>query len=165
MANNTYQTIWNPILNALPKAERGPYKLLNIAQPERQKVGTNSFRILNVYSITAPLATKPWITTPSNTSTFVYFTDTANPDNFYSLSVQNNALTLTFMPGQTGPVIPFIFQDTATGLIWQVTVQNGVLMVTQTTGSGIASYNFVDEVTSLTVVCSVQNGSLTLTTT
>lgn len=50
MANNTYQTVWNATLNALPKSQRKDYKLQNIAAPERQKKGTNSYRPYNQYT-------------------------------------------------------------------------------------------------------------------
>lgn len=63
MANNTYQTVWNPTLNDLPKDERGYYKLSQIASPERKKVGTNSFRPLNVVANTvSPSTGHPWTT-------------------------------------------------------------------------------------------------------
>jgi hypothetical protein len=61
--NNTYKTVWNPILNALPQDQRGYFKLSQIASPERQKLGTNSFRPLNVVGNThSPLTGHPWIT-------------------------------------------------------------------------------------------------------
>jgi hypothetical protein len=62
MSNNTYQTVWNATLNALPKSQRGAYKCQNIAQVERQKVGTNSYRVNNVWD------GKGW-TTSTSTST------------------------------------------------------------------------------------------------
>jgi hypothetical protein len=47
--NNTYKDggVWNAALNALPKSQRKLYKLTQIAEVERKKVGTPSFRILN----------------------------------------------------------------------------------------------------------------------
>ncbi|VVC05063.1 Uncharacterised protein [uncultured archaeon] len=63
MANNTYQTVWNPTLNTLPQNERGYYKLSQIAAPERQKIGTNSYRPLNVVANTvSPTVGHPWTT-------------------------------------------------------------------------------------------------------
>lgn len=61
--NNTYMTIWNATLNALPKNQRGAYKCQNIAQLNRQKIGTNMYRILNVYTGSkAPVSGRPWTT-------------------------------------------------------------------------------------------------------
>jgi hypothetical protein len=61
--NNTYKTSWNANLNALPQDQRGYYKLSVIAGVERQKVGTNSFRPLNVVGNTvSPQTGQPWQT-------------------------------------------------------------------------------------------------------
>lgn len=54
---------WNAILNAMPKNQRRLFKLMYIASPERQKVGTPSYRILNVYAgTTSPVKGHPWTT-------------------------------------------------------------------------------------------------------
>jgi hypothetical protein len=54
---------WNAILNAMPKNQRRLLKLMYIAAPERQKVGTPSYRILNVYAgTTSPVKGHPWTT-------------------------------------------------------------------------------------------------------
>ncbi len=63
MPNNTYQTVWNPTLNALPQDERGYFKLANIAAPNRQSVGEPYFRVLNVVANThSPSTGHPWQT-------------------------------------------------------------------------------------------------------
>ena len=65
MSNNTYNDggKWNKALNALPKDQRGYYKLSVIAAVERQKMGTNSFRPLNVVANThSPQTGHPWQT-------------------------------------------------------------------------------------------------------
>jgi len=64
MPNNTYQTVWNANLNALPQNERGYYKLSQIAAPNRQSVGEPYFRVLNVIGNTvSPNTGHPWQTT------------------------------------------------------------------------------------------------------
>jgi hypothetical protein len=63
MPNNTYQTVWNPTLNALPQDERGYYKLSVIAAPNRQSVGEPYFRVLNVVANSvSPSTGHPWTT-------------------------------------------------------------------------------------------------------
>jgi hypothetical protein len=65
-SNNSFFKIgtnWNAILNQLPKRQRGEFKLIHIAQPERQKAGTNSYRKLNIYAETvSPVNSHPWST-------------------------------------------------------------------------------------------------------
>lgn len=72
MSNNTYNnTSWNAILNALPKNQRKDYKLSHIAGPERQKVGTNSYRPYNQYSSPgthSPTVGHPWTKDPKYVS-------------------------------------------------------------------------------------------------
>jgi hypothetical protein len=63
MPNNTYKTVWNPTLNALPQDERGYYKLSQIAAPNRQSVGQPYFRVLNQVANThSPSTGHPWST-------------------------------------------------------------------------------------------------------
>lgn len=54
---------WNSILNSFPQSQRKFVKLLWIAEQERQKVGTPSYRILNVFANTvSPTQGHPWTT-------------------------------------------------------------------------------------------------------
>ena len=54
---------WNSVLNSLPKSQRKAFKCIHIAQPERQKTGTPSYRPLNVYDgAVSPVAGHPWTT-------------------------------------------------------------------------------------------------------
>ena len=63
MPNNTYKTVWNPTLNALPQNQRGYYKLSHIAAPNRQSVGQPYYRVLNVVAnTTSPSVGNPWTT-------------------------------------------------------------------------------------------------------
>lgn len=63
MSNNTYKTVWNPTLNALPQDERGYYKLSVIAGPNRRSTGEPYFRPLNVVANTvSPQTGQPWQT-------------------------------------------------------------------------------------------------------
>ena len=65
MSNNTYKTVWNANLNALPQDQRGYYKLSMIAEVERKKLIpiTNSYRPLNIVANTAsPWCGCPWKT-------------------------------------------------------------------------------------------------------
>jgi hypothetical protein len=126
MANNTYQTSWNTILNALTKADRGAYKCTYIAQVERSKVGTNSYRVLHTYTgSVSPVQGHPWSTsatiyfsgnstlspTPDGTTTIFTIPNSAvvdgsliisynglvlNPDKDYTISDQT--ITMSFAP-------------------------------------------------------------------
>jgi len=61
--NNTYKTVWNSTLNALPQNQRGYYKLSIIAGPNRQVAGEPYFRPLNVVANTvSPQTGQPWQT-------------------------------------------------------------------------------------------------------
>jgi hypothetical protein len=52
---------WNSILNSLPQSSRKAFKCLYIASPERQAVGTNGYRILNIFANTvSPTIGHPW---------------------------------------------------------------------------------------------------------
>lgn len=54
---------WNAILNSMPQNERGPFKEIWIAQPERQDQNTAGFRPLNVWANThSPQTGQPWQT-------------------------------------------------------------------------------------------------------
>jgi len=67
-------TNWNAILNLLPRSSRGAFKCLNIAQPERSKVGTNSYRVNHTYyGSVSPLQGRPWVSDSSN----IYFAGNA----------------------------------------------------------------------------------------
>jgi hypothetical protein len=62
-SNNTYKTVWNSTLNALPQNERGYYKLSVIAAPNRQVSSEPFFRPLNVVANTvSPQTGHPWRT-------------------------------------------------------------------------------------------------------
>lgn len=69
MANTVYDNSlvpdgysnWNAYLNSFPKIERGAIKCDEIAEPERKKTGTNSYRINNNYVGTvSPVISRPW---------------------------------------------------------------------------------------------------------
>ena len=52
---------WNAILNAVPKAQRRNLKEIWIAQQERKKVGTPSYRVLhNFIDTKSPVVGHPW---------------------------------------------------------------------------------------------------------
>ena len=69
--NNTYNDggLWNRLLNSLPKDQRRDYKEKNIAQVNRQYIGTPMFRILNIYANThSPVNGHPWIESAVSTA-------------------------------------------------------------------------------------------------
>ena len=105
-------TNWNSILNALPKASRKAFKCIYIAQVERRKVGTNSYRILNTFSNTvSPVSGHPWSTTvtinyignaslsPAPNGTNKIFTITNSTVSTGSLLISINGIIQT--PGAT----------------------------------------------------------------
>ncbi len=54
-------TNWNSILNSMPKSLRRAWKNIFISQPEREKIGTNSYRELNFYTGSkSPILGRPW---------------------------------------------------------------------------------------------------------
>lgn len=64
----SYQQSFNATLDALPKADRRAYKLENIAEVDRQQVGTNSYRPYNQFTdpgTTSPTVGRPWNLDPS----------------------------------------------------------------------------------------------------
>lgn len=66
IANGSYFGLginWNSILNSVPQSQRKSLKEIWIAQQERQKVGTPSYRNLNVYiGSVSPAVGHPWTT-------------------------------------------------------------------------------------------------------
>ena len=80
MANTVYDNSlvpdgysnWNAYLNSFPKSERGAIKCDEIAEPERKKVGTNSFRVNNNYVGTvSPVTGRPWTTSTLENINFI----------------------------------------------------------------------------------------------
>lgn len=172
--NNCYQNCtieggsnWNQILNALPKNQRKAFKCSMIAQPMRQASGTPMFRPLNIFSDTvSPIIGHPWSasgTTP-NTEFDAYFQDGANPNNYYSVSVVNGAITLTFVPGNLGITEPVLLTDTVTSTTWQIVVENATINLAVGSGIAIDSYEFLDIETGAAYFLTVQNGAVTLST-
>lgn len=92
MPNNTYQTVWNPTLNALPQNERGYYKLSKIAAPNRQSVGEPYYRVLNqVANTVSPSTGHPW-TTANITAGTIQFSGQEIPAGIKNGSNQNFTL-------------------------------------------------------------------------
>jgi hypothetical protein len=118
MANNTYQNQWNPatnwnvILNALPKNERRLYKLVHIAQVERQKVGTPSYRRLNYYIGTvSPVIGHPWGTAP--------IVPTTMETEITELSVTSSAPgNFQIAHGLTDTITAIFIKPVSSGEIW-----------------------------------------------
>jgi len=80
MANTVYDNSlvpvgysnWNAYLNSFPKIERGAIKCDEIAEPERKKLGTNSYRVNNNYVGTvAPVTARPWTTSTLENINFI----------------------------------------------------------------------------------------------
>jgi hypothetical protein len=105
-------TNWNAILNSLPKSQRRLFKLIHIAQPERQKIGTPSYRILNVYIGTvSPTQGHPWAMSGDIEP---ILNSTITPLNI-SLSTSGNT-TVAHGLGKTPSAV--IIQMTSAGEIW-----------------------------------------------
>lgn len=167
MANNNYRNClepggsnWNDILDALPKNQRGPYKLQYIAQIERQKIGTPSFRILDVYDSTLPQG-RPWIE-GGNTQYGIFLAGSGSK--VYALTIKNRAVTISLITLNVGTPVPFLLQDTVTAAIWELTIVNNALKLTVSTGVAPTSQEITDVYTNSIYYLLVKNGGLTLST-
>ena len=119
MANNTYNDggFWNRILNSLPKKERPYFKLSQVAQVERSKVGTSSYRVLNYYAGTdSPTQGHPW-STANNASQLEESILLATITN---LNITNGSNVGNFTVAHGLGMIPnsAVIQMTAGGFIW-----------------------------------------------
>lgn len=161
--NNTFNntelgTNWNSILNALPKNQRGLYKLTHIAEPERQKVGTPSFRILNVYAGThSPTVGHPWAV--PQTSVGLIDATSLIP---YTITVTQGSLMVT-QAGATGAGL-LVFKDIMTGNLFSISISSATMLLNSYTGPipSIASLVLVDTVTNKFYNLYVSNGTLNI---
>lgn len=147
MSNNTYKTIWNPILNALPQNQRGAYKCANIAQVERQKVGTPSYRILNVYVGTvSPVVGHPWTTSGEINASYA-FQDSLT-STIYTLTITNGALTVTQTGSSSSGLL--VFSDIVTNSLYSISISGVSMVINSYVGvvSPISALILVDTVTS-----------------
>jgi len=63
--SNSYEVVWNATINALPKADRRDFKLIEICQLNRQDRVHGGYRILNVFVDSySPVVGHPWTTSP-----------------------------------------------------------------------------------------------------
>lgn len=57
---------WNAYLKDVPKDQRGLVKCDEIAEPARQSIGTNSYRVLNHFvGSKSPTVGRPWSASPA----------------------------------------------------------------------------------------------------
>lgn len=160
--NNTYNDggKWNKALNALPQNQRGAYKCANIAQVERQKIGTPSYRILNVYINThSPVVGHPWQV--SNSS--YIFTDSSS-GSIYTLTVSNGSFIIT--PVTIGSSGLLVFQDTVTKSLYSVSISGASIIINSYTGAvlPVSSLVLIDTITQTFYSMTVSNGTLTIMT-
>lgn len=173
MANNTYQNVeqgnnWNEILNALPKSERGAYKLANIASLERKKFGTNSFRPLDVY--TPPGTVSPTTGQPWTLISYLVFQDTVN-DNYYQFTVTNGYYAVSAATETENAFTEIFFLDVSNTNYYSLTFQNGEPAVTIVSDLEIfSSLNtvhdsipFSDSTNGLMYELTISNGSIDIT--
>jgi hypothetical protein len=150
MANNTYQNVallginWNEILNALPQSERGAYKLANIASPERQKFGTNSFRPLDVFN--APGTVSPMTGQPWTLTSFLVFQDQAN-SNFYKFTITNGAYVIT----EVSPTTEYAFNE----IFFLDTLNTNYYTLSFSNGGPVATY--IPDLTIFSSLTTVHN--------
>lgn len=122
--NSSYFNIginWNSILNSFPKSQRKLFKEIYIAKQERQKVGSNSYRKLNIYTgSVSPTSCHPWSPLPD-----IFFNSLIG-----AIDGSNNIFYLQYATTNTQSLIIFYNGETLTqGLDYNIS-NNSVIIFT-----------------------------------
>ncbi len=148
---------WNAILNQLPQNQRGIFKCIHIASPERQTIGSNGYRPLNIYAGThSPVQGHPWQKSYSSYA----FTDSVT-GSAYSINMINGVLTSEVISSANDDIFNLVFADTQTSDFWAISVMFGTFTVNkiENPGFSILSLILVDSITATLYKIIVSNGT------